>query len=148
MTLAKAKSKDTSISQASFITMSYDDWNIFMVQATVHTSWYLFLPSDRIVFSFLNNLIISNLIWLIIIIIQFNKWIGRGLNYWSKIPCVSPRISEILSSTFIETLWQEHTAATFSKRQTDIGLFYLHTILRKLSCPNNKKEALKSSKLG
>ena len=54
------------------------------------------------------------LIVVLIAIISFNKWIWGCLNYWSKIPCVSPTISEILSSTFIETLWPAH-AETFSK---------------------------------
>jgi len=31
--------------------------------------------------------------------IIFNKWIGRGLSCWYKIPCESPSISKILSST-------------------------------------------------
>ncbi len=52
-------------------------------------------------------------------------WIGRGPSYWSKIPCGSPTISEILSSTSIQTLWAGPTATSAKDRQVEafsIGL--------------------------
>jgi hypothetical protein len=50
-----------------------------------------------------------------------NKCFERGLNCWSKIPCRSPTMSEILSSTSIQTLWPARI--TMSSQERQIGAY-------------------------
>jgi hypothetical protein len=53
-----------------------------------------------------------------------NKCIERGLNCWSKIPCRSPTMSEILSSTAIQTLWPARIAMSSQERQIGAYSFW------------------------
>ncbi len=71
--------------------------------------------------------------------IIFNKWIGNGLSWWSKIPCGSPAIGKILSSIFTTTS-QSACTATSAKGKTNRDYSIGLTIARKLTCPkyNNK----------
>ncbi len=45
-----------------------------------------------------------------------DKWNESGLSCWSKIPCGSPSICGLLSSTFIKTLWPANTATSSQNR--------------------------------
>ncbi len=55
-------------------------------------------------------------------VIIFNEWIGQGLSYWSKIPCGSPTIGEIL--VYNNQGFVSSTHSDFFQGQKDRGLFY------------------------
>ncbi len=63
----------------------------------------------------------------------FNMRIGWGLISWSKIPHRSQTISDILSSTFIKTLWPAYRSISSKNRW--IGVYSIGlTILEILGC--------------
>jgi hypothetical protein len=73
--------------------------------------------------------------------IIYDKWIGRGLSWWSKILCQLPTISEQLLSTFIKTLHNACMAMPSDDRQ--IGAYSIGLLIPgKLDCPNKKKKGM------
>jgi hypothetical protein len=64
--------------------------------------------------------------------------LGEALSYWSKIPCGSPTIGEILVDNNQDFVPSTHS--DFFQGQKDRGLFYWINHWGELSCQNNTKK--------